>query len=202
VIPARRLAIAASTAAVIACSRGGAPVAPDAATAAQSISSTEASPTSAPSSTSSPTPTASPTPEDAGNAAPPAVPLTATVVVVAGQELPIPRDGTALVDPAAAFRVEVGAHLTDGRLALHDEQDAMVASSGTTEVGPSWTRYRLVPDEPLRSGTAYVLRVDGTEAREAHDPAGRAYAPVTLKLKTTGERPAAPVKKKRGKRRR
>jgi len=112
------------------------------------------------------------------------------------------RDGTTLVDPVSSFRLDVGAHLTDGRLALHDEQDAMIASSGTTEVGSSWTRYRLVPDEPLRPGSDYVLLLDGTVTREAHDPSGRAYAPVAVKLKTTGERPAAPVKKKRGKRRR
>ncbi len=130
-------------------------------------------------------------------------PLSAAVAVVGGEELAIDPAGGALVDPGASFRVEIAVPLTDGRLALHDEQDAMVASSGTSEVGTSWTRYRLVPDEPLVPGTSYALRVDGAAARELHDPSGRAYAPVVLKLKTKGERPpSAPARKHRGKRRR
>ena len=108
------------------------------------------------------------------------------------------RDGSTTLDPDAAFRVEIPVHLTDGRMALHDEQDAMVASSGTTEIGASWTRYRLVPEVPLRPGTSYALWVDGAITREAHDPSGRAYGPVVLRLKTTGVRPATPAKKKRG----
>jgi hypothetical protein len=78
----------------------------------------------------------------------------------------------------------------------------MVASRGTSEVGASWTRYSLVPDEPLRPGATYALRVDGAVTREAHDPSGRAYGPLVLIVKTAGERPApAPARKKRGKRR-
>ncbi len=125
-------------------------------------------------------------------------PLSAAVAIVGGREIPIARDGSTSVDPAAAFRVEIAVHLADGRMALHDEQDAMVASSGTTEIGASWTSYRLVPEEPLRPGTSYALWIDGAVTREAHDPSGRAYGPVVLKLKTTGERPAAPTRKKRG----
>ena len=139
---------------------------------------------------------------DGGAPAPPPAPISTAVAVFGGQDVSIERDGGTLVDAGASFRVEIAVPLTDGRLALHDEQDAMVASSGTSEVGASWTRYRLVPDEPLRPGTTYVLRVDGATTREVHDPAGRAYAPLTLKLKTSGERPApAPARKKRGKRR-
>jgi hypothetical protein len=139
---------------------------------------------------------------DAGASEVAPVPLSAAVAVVSGQDVPIGRDGSALVDAGASFRVEIAVPLTDGRLALHDEQDAMVASSGTSEVGASWTRYHLVPDEPLRPGTTYVLRVDGAVTREAHDPSGRAYAPLVLVLKTAGERPApAPARKRRGKHR-
>jgi hypothetical protein len=122
------------------------------------------------------------------------------VAVVGGRDQPLARDGVTLIDPEAWFRVEVAAHLTDGRLALHDEQDAMVASSGTTEAGDGWTKYQLRPDDALRPGTTYVLRLDGAAAREAHDAAGKAYTPVVLKLKTTGER-AAPAKKKRARHR-
>ncbi len=142
-------------------------------------------------------------PTSAQTAAPVAAPLSAAVAVVAGKDLPIDRGGSTLVDIAASFRVEIAAPLADGRLALHDEQDAMVASTGTSEVGASWTRYQLVPDQPLRPGSSYALRIDGAAASEVHDIGGRTYAPVVLKLKTAGERPApAPSsKKKRAKRR-
>ncbi len=139
-------------------------------------------------------------PPDAG-ATPLTAPLSAAVAIVGGQEILIARDGSAIVDPAAAFRIEVAVHLTDGRMALHDEQDAMVASSGTNEIGASWTRYHLVPDGPLRPGTSYAIWIDGAVTRQIHDASGRAYGPVVLKLKTSGERPAAPARKKRGKRR-
>lgn len=134
---------------------------------------------------------------DAASGLPGVAPLGAAVAVVGGEEVPLPKDGSAVVDPAAAFRVDVAAQLTDGRLALHDEQDAMVSSSGTSEVGPGATRYRLVPDEPLRPGSVYLLRVDGTASREVHDPAGRAYAPIEIRLRTSGERPAAPPRKRK-----
>ena len=139
---------------------------------------------------------------DAGGDVAPPAPLAAAVAVVGGQDLPIGRDGSAPVDTGASFRVEIAVPLADGRLALYDEQDAMVTSSGTSEVGTSWTRYRLVPDAPLRPGTTYALRLDGALTREAHDPSGRAYGPLVLTVKTAGERPPAPTRKKRGKPRR
>jgi hypothetical protein len=115
--------------------------------------------------------------------------------------MPLQRDGVTTIDPAAAFQVEVAAHLADGRLALHDEADAMVASTGTTELGENLTRYRLVPDAPLRPGSRYTLRLDGAVAREAHGSDGRAYAPVVLKVQTTGQRPAVAPKKRHRSRR-
>lgn len=143
------------------------------------------------------TPTTAPTP-----AAPAAmVPVTVAAAVVAGQDVPLTRDGVTRVDPGASFRVEIAAHLVDGRLALHDAQDAMVASTGTAEVGGEGTRYRLTPVEALTPGSGYTLVVDGAVTREAHDTAGRAYGPFLAKLETTGEKPPPPPKK-RGKSRR
>ena len=139
---------------------------------------------------------ASPVP-DTATGLPGVAPLSAAVAVVGGEEIPLPRDGRTPVDPAAAFRIDVAAQLTDGRLTLHDEQDAMVSSSGTSEVGVGATRYLLVPDEPLRPGSVYLLRVDGTASREVHDPSGRAYAPIEIRLRTSGERPAMPPRKRK-----
>jgi hypothetical protein len=131
---------------------------------------------------------------------PPPAPISSAVAVVAGQEVPLARQGVTTIDPAATFRVEVATHLADGRLALLDGADAMVVSTGTTELGASFTRYHLVPAELLRPGSRYHLRLEGAATREAHDAAGRAYGPVVHELGTSGERPAAPAKK-RGKRR-
>jgi hypothetical protein len=92
-----------------------------------------------------------------------------------------------VIDPAAAFRVEIGARLEDARLILLDEQEALVATQGSVELGPV-TRFTLRPDQPLRPGTSYTLRVDGASIREIHGESGP-YAPVSFQLKTTGERP-------------
>ncbi|MFL5264266.1 MAG: hypothetical protein ACJ79R_05305 [Anaeromyxobacteraceae bacterium] len=161
-------------------------------------------PTSTPTSTPTPTTSTPPTtavPEPKAPAPPSPLPITAAVASSSGQDLPLSRDDLTLVDPGAAFRIEVAAHVADGRLALHDEQDAMVASTGTTELGATWTKYQLVPVEPLRPGTRYALHLDGATTREPHDQGGRAFAPLVVKLKTTGDRPAAP-KKAQAKRRR
>ena len=184
--------------AVVACSPR--PAAPPGALAA------EAGPPALPAADAdAPAPGAAPT-ADAGVAAAPAdagplpLPVSTAVAVVAGQELPLARDGDTVIDPAASFRLEVAAQITDGRLALHDERDAMVASAGTTELGSSRTLFRLAPEAPLTPGSAYTLQLDGAASREAHDPAGRAYAPIVLSVKTSGERPRPTVTKKRGRR--
>jgi hypothetical protein len=141
---------------------------------------------------------------DAGSATAthPPPPLTAAVAIVAGQEVALAREGVSPVDPAASFRVEVAVHLSDGRLSLHDEADAMVASTGTTELGASRSRYVLTPEEPLRPGTGYTLHLDGAVTREPHDAGGQPYAPLVLKVRTTGERPPATPAKKAQRRRR
>src|SRR5689334_6278422 len=151
--------------------------------------------------TPSPAPTTA-VPEPKPPAAPSPLPITAAVANTSGQDLALSRDDVTLVDPGAAFRIEVASHVADGRLALHDEQDAMVASTGTTELGATWTKYQLVPVEPLRPGSKYALHLDGATTREPHDAGGRAFAPLVVKLKTTGDRPAAPKKAQQKRRRR
>lgn len=188
-----RAAIGAILCATAACSRGPAPT---------PAGQTAPAPAAAPAAPAATTPASDGAPSGAAPGG--SIPVTGAFATASGQDAPLARDGSAVVDPAAAFRVEVAAHLVDGRLALLDENDAMVASSGTTEVASSWTRYRLSPEEPLRPGTSYHLRLDGAVEREAHDPTGHAYQPVVLKLTTSGTRPppAAKAKRSRGKRHR
>lgn len=184
---------AALAAALLACSGRPPPPPPAPSPTAEAA----ASPTPAADAGAGPGPGAAP----AAPASPAALPVTAAVAVSAGQEQPLAREGRTVVVPAAEFRVEVAVHLTDARLLLLDAQDAMVASSGTSEVGAGATRLRLTPDEPLRPGSDYALRVDGAAKREVHDAAGRAYAPLHLELRAAGEKPAAPPRQKRRPRR-
>jgi hypothetical protein len=117
--------------------------------------------------------------------------------VTGANERPLALDATTAVDPRSSFKIEVAAHLIDGRMVLLDEQDAMVASTGTVEMGSASTRYQLTPSEPLSPGAAYVLRLDGITSSDAHDPAGRAFTPVKLSLRVDGERPPPPARRRR-----
>jgi hypothetical protein len=142
-----------------------------------------------------PTPVAAP--PDAGAAAeagPSPLPVRTAIAMVAEREVALAGEAAPLVDPAVSFRVEVGVPLADGRLTLRDEQDAMVPAAGSTEVGASWTRYRLTPEVPLRPGSTYRLLLDGSSTHSPHDAAGRAFRPLALTVRTAGERPATPPK--------
>jgi hypothetical protein len=114
---------------------------------------------------------------------------------------PLKLDQANAIEPTAHFRVELSVSLPDVRLQLLDEQDAAVASTGTTEVTGT-TTLTLIPTDALRTGTVYRLRLDGAAQREAHDAAGARYAPVEIQLKTSGEKPPVPAKKKAKRRRR
>jgi hypothetical protein len=150
-----------------------------------------------------PAPATAPTPASARVPAPtPApVPVTAAVAVAGSEERPLALDAATAIDPASSFKLEVAVHLIDGRLALLDDHDAMVASSGTMELGSAWTRYQLTPGEPLSPGATYTLRLDGASSRDAHDPAGRAFTPVKLQLLIAGERLPPPPRRPRRRRR-
>jgi len=127
---------------------------------------------------------------DAGHAetGPRALPVSLASALGATGEVALVPQVPSVIDPAAAFRVEIGARLEDARLILLDEQEALVPTQGTVELGPV-TRFTLRPDQPLRPGSSYTLRLDGAAIREIHGESGT-YAPVSFQLKTTGERPA------------
>ena len=146
-------------------------------------------------------PAASSAPAAAAPGAPSSLPVTSAVALVGEREVPLTPGSETSIDPASAFRIEIGASLVDARLALHDEEDAMVASEGTMVMGASSTRLGLTPHAPLRPGASYVLKIDGAATRNAHDSSGRAYGPLEIALRTTGQRPPPPSKKSAGRRR-
>jgi hypothetical protein len=126
--------------------------------------------------------------------------LSAEAVLPDGSAQPLARDGVTTVLPSARFRVEVSARLADARLSLLDAQDAMVAADGTTEATAT-TRFALTPAAPLRPGSSYTLRLDGTEGRLVRAEDGRSFEPVSLAVRASGE-PAAPSRKAKRPRRR
>jgi hypothetical protein len=121
--------------------------------------------------------------------------------------IPLSREEETVVDPATTFRLVLAAELPEARLVLLDGADAIVASSGTREVGAS-SAFTLTPSAPLVPGSHYQLRLDGARSREIQDAAGRVYAPLSLAVLVAGEPPkpepkpkAKPASRKRRSRR-
>jgi hypothetical protein len=144
-------------------------------------------------------------------APPPPAPAIATLVRAAfavepsGAKLPLAPAEETVVDAGATFRIEIAGALSDARLVLLDAANAMVAASGTREVGDAST-FTLAPSTPLVPGSRYALRLDGARTRELHDATGRAFAPMSLAILVAGEpppkaEPKATAKKKRARRR-
>jgi len=149
-----------------------------------------------------PATTAALAPPPAGpDADPGPAPLTRATAQVGEAVRPLARAGESQVDPAARFQVEVAAPLADARLSLFDAQEALVPCESVAEVASTSTRLSLAPAKPLRPGSRYTLRLEGASVKELHDLSGKAYLPVSLALLATGQPPADPEKKARGKRR-
>ncbi|WP_242345491.1 hypothetical protein [Anaeromyxobacter terrae] len=130
-----------------------------------------------------------------GPATPAATLLREAVALDPAGPIPLSRDEETVVDPATTFRLVLAAEVPEARLVLLDGADAIVASSGTREVGATST-LTLTPSAPLVPGSHYLLRLDGARTRELHDAAGRAYAPLNLSLLVAGEPPKAEPKPK------
>ena len=126
----------------------------------------------------------------------PLLPLAGALASRPGGTTPLGPDGVADVDPSATFEVRVGARVPAARMLLLDAQDAIVASSSSTEIGPE-SVFRLSPAEPLRSGSSYVLRLEGLHSRAVLDADGHSYGPLSLRLRVTGDPPAAPGRRSR-----
>jgi hypothetical protein len=104
------------------------------------------------------------------------------------QRVPLAPGAEVVVDPSSTFEVELSARVPDARLALADARDDLVPASGTRELAQG-TRLTLAPAAPLVPGSRYALRVDGAAARDLHDEAGRAFAPLSLPILVAGTPP-------------
>ena len=139
---------------------------------------------------------------DVSASSPPAAPLPALAAEarVPGATVALSASGPTSVEPASTFEVRVGVPLRGARLVLLDAQDAMVPSASEAEVGPT-IRITLVPEETLRPGSTYTLRLEGLTGRLLAGDGGAAYEPVAFALQTTGTPPPKPAPKKSRKRR-
>jgi hypothetical protein len=120
--------------------------------------------------------------------------LRTAVAIEPAQRITLVPGAEAVVDPGATFEVELTARTADARLVLVDARDDLVAASEARELSAT-TRLTLVPAVPLVPGSRYALRVDGASARELHDEAGQAYAPVSVPILVAGTPPPPEPKK-------
>lgn len=137
--------------------------------------------------------------------APPAepLPIAAEVVPPEGEAIPLLTDGpTEKIPPESTIRLRSERALTDLRVRLLDEAGKLVPTRDRGSVGEG-TRYEIRPVEPLITGSAYRLIVDGQYERFAKDLEGTSYATLELHFRTDGEKPPPPPppKPKRGRRR-
>jgi hypothetical protein len=126
--------------------------------------------------------------------------LSAEALEPAGARVALAPGSEAIIDPASTFRVVLPGRSDDARLSLVDGADALVAATGTREVGEQ-TVLTMAPRQPLTPAVRYLLRVDGARGRDLHDAAGRAAGPVELHLVVAGS-PPEPAKKPARRRRR
>lgn len=142
-----------------------------------------------------------PPPDGQGVAPVPLVAALAAVPGAGGEPDRLLRDGEAVVNAAARFAVEAGVPLADARLVLYDGQEALVEAEGAAEIGSASSRFTLVPGAPLRAGSRYVLRLEGSQGREVHDLSGRAFRPLSFPLRVAGEPPREEPPRAKGKKR-
>ncbi len=138
-------------------------------------------------------------------APPPAVPassiLRGAVAIEPTQRLPLSPAAEVVVDPQATFEIDLSTRLPDARLVLLDGREDIVPAAGGRELSAG-TRLTLAPAAALVPGSRYALRLDGASARELHDEAGRAYAPLTLPILAAGTPPPPEPKRPPRKRKR
>ncbi len=134
-------------------------------------------------------------------AVPAPLPVLSAVARAPGVSVSLAANAATSVEPTSSFEVRVGAPLRSARLVLLDAQDAMVPSVSDIEIG-SETVVTLVPDDVLRPGSTYLLRVEGISGRLLASDGGKSFEPAGFPLQTTGTAPPKAPPKKSGKRRR
>jgi hypothetical protein len=131
---------------------------------------------------------------------PAAMPLASAQALHAGTATPLSPGVTVAVEPASSFEIRIAAPARDARLVLLDAQDFQVPATVEAEVG-SDSRFLLVPLEPLRPGSAYLLRLEGLGARLVRSDGGRSFEPLVLPLQISGSPPPRAPQKKASKKR-
>jgi hypothetical protein len=123
------------------------------------------------------------------------MPLASAQALHAGSATSLSPGVAVAVEPASSFEVRIAAPARDARLVLLDAQDVLVPATVEAEVGLQ-SRFVLVPLEPLRPGSGYLLRLEGLGTRLVRSDDGRSFEPLMLPLLTTGSPPPrAPPKK-------
>ncbi len=132
----------------------------------------------------------------------PQLPVDAVEARLGTIAVPLSGPGAEPVDPAATFEVRLPIGTRGARLVLLDAQDALVPSSSESEIAAGRSRYTLVPIEPLRSGSRYVLRLEGVESRQVISDDGQAHEPIAVAFLVSGDPPPKPAPPKKGQKRR
>jgi hypothetical protein len=128
------------------------------------------------------------------------MPLAAAEARTGTASTPLAPGSSASVEPGSTFELRVAAPARDARLVLLDAQDALVASTVDAELGPE-ARFTLVPQEPLRPGSAYLLRLEGIGGRLVRSEDGRSFEPLVLSMQVLGTPPPRSPPKKAQKKR-
>ena len=142
-----------------------------------------------------PPPLAAPAPPGGPTAPLPALPVVWAEARASDGASALQVEGVTAVARDSTFEVAVGVRAPEARLQLLDSRDAVVPSSGSTLVADE-TRFRLAPDEPLRPGAEYSLRLEGLRASGVASSDGRTFQPLALRVRVAGA--AAPPPRRRG----
>jgi hypothetical protein len=140
-------------------------------------------------------PLAAPAPSGGPTAPLPALPVVWAEARASDGASALQVEGITAVARDSTFEVAVGVRAPEARLQLLDARHAVVPSSGSTLVADE-TRFRLAPDEPLRPGAEYSLRLEGLRASGVASSDGRTFQPLALRVRVAGA--AAPPPRSRG----
>ena len=148
-----------------------------------------------------PTGTAAIAPAPVSPGPPPAMPLLAAEARVGDAAIALAPGPASTVEPGSRFEVRIATRVRDARLVLLDAQDLLVPATVEAEIGASGSRFTLLPQEPLRPGGAYLLRLEGLDGRLVRSGADGSFEPLAIPLRVSGTPPSRPPPKKAKKKR-